>query len=222
MVGSYLPDSVEKTDKETLDVTKMYFAVKKDIVIHLAAETDVDLCEIEPWRAYKTNVFGTYNVVDYAKCKVIYISTAQSPVTVYGRTKRIGEQIVRDLCSRYLIIRAGWMFGGGRERDKKFVGMVIKNKDKPFKAVSDLYGCPTYAKDLVDFIMNNLHLKGTLNFCNGVASRYEIAKYINPKTMPVSSANFPASARRQDELMQDFICPRPWQEAIDDYLKEWE
>ena len=88
------------------------------IMLHLAAKTDVDGCELdkplgEKGDAWKINVFGTQNVVDgcsESNKKIIYISTdfvfdgtkeayseedAPNPVNWYGQTKFLGEMEVK-------------------------------------------------------------------------------------------------------------------------------
>ena len=71
---------------------------------------------------------------------IVYISTAgifdgqkqtyddwdiPNPLCVYARSKYLGENIVQNLCNRYIICRAGWMMGGGLKKDKKFVNKII-------------------------------------------------------------------------------------------------
>src|SRR3989338_4767009 len=84
MVGSYIDFGV-KTDRKTLDVTKLEevrAAVKfhrPNVIIHLAALTDLDYCEKNPIEAYLVNSVGTYNVALAAReagAKLVYISTA--------------------------------------------------------------------------------------------------------------------------------------------------
>ncbi len=58
--------------------------------------------------------------------------------------------IVRNLLTRYFIIRAGWMVGGW-EIDKKFVYKIIKQLKEgktELKVVADKFGSPTFTKDL--------------------------------------------------------------------------
>src|SRR6516225_2884999 len=155
-------------DKE--DVMRTVSKVRPSLVLHLAAETDVDRCEQEPDHAYRSNLIGTLNVT--LACKqfdidLVYVSTAglfdgmknepytefdpPGPVNIYARSKLEGEKIVQTLHPRHYVVRAGWMFGG-RQRDKKFVGKVaarcIEGGDKAeIKAVDDKFGSPTYAKD---------------------------------------------------------------------------
>lgn len=214
MVGSYVQEVFnginltltdirgDLTHLDVRDPQVVMSAIKEDspdVVLHLAAETDVDLCEKDPDLSYHTNAIGTQNVAlacQAMNCIMVYISTAgvfwgdkQTPYTefdiprpanVYGKSKLAGEQIITSLLNRYYIVRAGWMIGGGK-KDKKFVGFITRriiNSDRHLKIVNDKFGSPTYAKDLLCGIKNLLStgyygLYHMVN--NGSTSRYEIA-----------------------------------------------
>jgi dTDP-4-dehydrorhamnose reductase len=176
--------------------------VKPDMVMHLAAETDVDKCELEPDHAFLTNTIGTQNVALVCQKEsivMVYISTigvfygdkpepytefdSPNPINVYGRSKLEGEKIVQSLLERYYIVRAGWMVGGGPKRDKKFIGKIIKrmNETTVLKAVDDKIGSPTYTVDfsrcLTDLIKTGYY--GLYHCTNkGYGSRFDVAKKI--------------------------------------------
>lgn len=217
MVGSYVPEVFNDYDlvltntvegfvhmdvREPEAVMNTVAEQKPDVVLHLAAATDVDQCERDPDWAFHTNAIGTQNVA--LACQtfdvpLVYISTAgvfwgdnpepytefdvPKPANVYGRSKLAGEQIVSSLLQRYYIVRAGWMIGGG-EKDKKFVGMIsrlIMGGTNPIKIVDDKLGTPTYAKDLLSGIKALIPTGyyGLYHLVNqGVCSRYEIALLI--------------------------------------------
>src|SRR2546421_2727016 len=84
MLGGYLPEQALRTDLDTLDITdpsavsSALAEHEPDVVLHLAAETNVDLCETEPDRAYRCNALGTRNVaLECARqgAVLVYIST---------------------------------------------------------------------------------------------------------------------------------------------------
>jgi dTDP-4-dehydrorhamnose reductase len=152
---------------------------RPDVVIHLAAATDVDRCELEPKHAWEINAAGTRNVAlacRDARAVLVYTSTAgvfsgdkaepyteldePGPANVYGHTKLAGEREVQDLLERYVIARAGWMIGGG-PKEKKFVGMMRRFLDEgrtELQAVNDKFGSPTYARDFAAGIRRLLEL----------------------------------------------------------------
>jgi len=155
-----------------IDITKkegVISAVREidpDIVIHTAAMTDVDGCELDPKRAYRINGAGTKNVALACKAVdavLVYISTdfvfdgkKRTPyketdkpraISVYGRSKLAGEKAVRNILKKYIIIRTSWLYG---KYGKNFVDTILKEsgRKKVLKVVDDQYGSPTYTKDL--------------------------------------------------------------------------
>jgi dTDP-4-dehydrorhamnose reductase len=259
MVGSYVDFGI-KTDHRSLDITDLGEVLrvcelhKPKVILHLAAETDVDRCERDPEHAYAINSIGTYNMAVAAKnfgAKLVYISTAgvfdgekkgpyeegdePNPQNYYGRSKYIGEMVVRSMLKDYIIARAGWMFGGGPGKDQKFVAKIIKQLDQPeIKAVNDKIGSPTYAKDLISGIKKLLvaDKKGTYHLSDkGVCSRYDVAveivKTLKPsvKVVPVDSSNFKLDAARvySEAMVSKEDLTRPWREALGEYLRtEWQ
>jgi len=172
---------------------------RPDYVFHLAAETNVDLCQQKPDHAFRVNALGTENVV-YAclklGVKLLYISTAgvfygdkkepytefdtPRPRNIYGESKLQGERAVRDHLSEFFIIRAGWMVGGW-QIDKKFVYKIVQQLNegkRQLRVVSDKFGTPTFTKDFARNLMNVIETGryGLYHMANqGTCSRYDIA-----------------------------------------------
>ncbi|MDD5496631.1 MAG: dTDP-4-dehydrorhamnose reductase, partial [Candidatus Omnitrophica bacterium] len=144
--------------------------IKPDVVVHAAAYTDVDGCELDRKKAYKINTEGTKNVA--LACKktgavLIYISTdfvfdgkkkrpykeddRTGPLSVYGDSKLKGEIAVRKILKKYFILRTSWLYG---KHGKNFVDTILaKAKEgKALKVVDDQVGTPTYTKDLAKAI----------------------------------------------------------------------
>ena len=193
-------------DVDRLDVTDpaavraVVSGARPEIVLHLAAATDVDRCEQEPDLAFRTNAIGTQNVALAARdvgAILVYISTAgvfggekptpytefdePGPANVYGRSKLAGERIVQTFLDRFYIARAGWMVGGG-PKDKKFVGkllQIMEGGETRLRAVDDKYGTPTFARDLATGILGLLETDhfGLYHLVNGggACSRYDVA-----------------------------------------------
>ncbi len=174
---------------------------RPDWIFHLAAETDVDLCEKEPDHCFTVNALGTENIVlacRAAQLPMVYISTAAvfdgqkpepytefdtpDPVSVYGRSKWEGEKVVTTFMDRFFIFRAGWMVGGW-EIDKKFVYKIVgllRERDR-ITVVNDKFGSPTFT---FDFSRNLVRIwrigrYGLYHLANrGVTSRFEMARHI--------------------------------------------
>jgi len=196
-------DGIEFLDvRDFKKVEETIERIEPDIVMHLAAETDVDRCELEPDHAFRTNTIGTQNVSVVCQKRnivMVYISTIgvfygdqfepytefdlPNPINIYGRSKLEGEKIVQSLLNKFYIVRAGWMVGGGSTRDKKFVGKIIKKMDETnlLKAVNDKIGSPTYTvdfsrcvSDLIDTGYYGLYHCTNKGYC----SRFDVAKKI--------------------------------------------
>ncbi|MEK9150715.1 MAG: dTDP-4-dehydrorhamnose reductase [Patescibacteria group bacterium] len=259
MVGSYADFGV-KTDRRSLDVTDLKEVLKvcrehkPQVIIHLAAETDVDRCERDPEYAYMVNGIGAYHMALAAKesgAKLVYVSTAgifdgakeksymeedeANPQNYYGRSKHLGELAVKGILKNYIIARVCWMFGGGPQKDQKFVAKIIRQFDKgEIKAVDDQIGSPTFGKDLMGAVKKLIEQDavGVFNLANkGVCSRYEFAREIvnilNPeiKVTPAKMVDFNLDAPRtfNEGLISKVDLMRPWQEALKEYLEtEWE
>jgi dTDP-4-dehydrorhamnose reductase len=251
-------NDVERLDIRNADaVNGMFRRIRPTSVLHLAAETDVDRCEREIDHAYTVNTIGTYNVALAClenNVDMIYVSTTAVfdgskpepynefdipfPLTVYSKTKYEGENIVKSICPRWYIVRAGWMYGGGL-LDKKFVGKVVAQclaGKTELRAVNDKFGSPTYAHDLVMNIKILLEQRkyGLYHSVDrgGCCSRYdiavEIAKHFGlvSAVTPVSSDEFNLSANRsKSEAAVSYKLDllglnqmRPWREALQEYL----
>ena len=233
MVGSYLHDArVRRTDLPELDVTdgdsvrQFLRDAEPDLVLHLAAATDVDACELDPDFAERVNVEGTRNVAEACAemgCELLYMSTSSvfggekdeaydetdtpSPLSAYARSKLEGEAIVRELVKRHYIVRSGWLMGGGPETDKKFVGKMLglmEARDE-IEAVNDKFGSPTYTADLAQTILQLVRTGqyGLYHAANaGCCTRYDCAVEIanaidrDVRIKPVSSDAFPLPAPR--------------------------
>jgi dTDP-4-dehydrorhamnose reductase len=158
-----LPEYNLVSFKTTMDYIKQ---VRPDIVIHCAAKTQVDDCELKPDEAYAANVIATKNVVNACQAvdaTMVYISTdyvfdgkgtqpykeydSCNPQSVYGKTKWQGEEIVKMHLQRFYIVRTAWLFG---DKGNNIVRTILKLADerKVLKFVNDQVGCPTYATDL--------------------------------------------------------------------------
>ena len=195
-----LSDEMRLLDvRELKDMMNVAEEFRPDILLHLAAETNLEICEEKVDYAYAENYMGTQNACVVCRrlgIPLAYISTAgvfdgvksepytefdtPNPINVYGRTKLEGERIIRETCPDHYIVRAGWMVGGG-ERDKKFVSKIIRQLDagaKVINAVGDKYGTPTYAPAFSEHLerLISTDLFGTYHLaCRGSGSRHDVA-----------------------------------------------
>lgn len=189
-------------DISDIEQVMSYIEVSRpDIVINCAGYSDEALCEKNQVMAYKVNALGARNVAAATRkigAKIIHISTDDvfggearkeltefdmaNPNSVYGKSKLAGENFVRELNPRHLIIRSSWVYGGeGSTRD--FVHQILqKAKVEPVISVpNDQISSPTSARALGEFILELLRTReyGIYHAsCEGSCTRYEFAKTI--------------------------------------------
>ncbi len=257
MVGSYVDFGV-RTDHATLDITDleavhaMCAREKPSLILNLAAATDLARCEREPDYAYRVNTVGAYNLALAARehgALMVHVSTsgifdgkkpepytetdAPNPLSVFGHSKYLAELAVKGVLSEYLIVRLSWIFGGGPERDKKFVAKILQQIEKPeIKVSASKRGSPTYGKDAVIGIKQLISngTRGIVHLPNaGAPTRAEVAREILVATqssaalVEVDEAAFSTPYQSGDnESMTTAAFMRPWQEALREYLRdEW-
>lgn len=171
-----------------------------DLIINLAAKTDMEECEREQENAWMTNALGAENIALLAEelgVPYIYISTAgifdggkeyyndydePNPLSVYAKSKYAGEMFIKQYVSKHYVVRAGWMMGGGPRKDKKFINKIYRqiiDGATELNVVDDKLGTPTYTRD---FSFGLLKLAesdqyGVYNqVCEGSCSRFDVAE----------------------------------------------
>lgn len=195
---------IDITDRSA--VLKSVQSLKPDVVLHVAAYTDVDGCELNPARARSINFEGTRNLADAslaANAHLFFISTdyvfdgrkgsqylesdAGNPLSVYGKTKWEAEEYIRRSLKNYTIVRTSWLYGAN---GKNFVDTILKLTEtkSSLNIVSDQIGRPTYTvdlagglKQLIEFCEKNESAKicGTIHVANeGETSWFDFAKEI--------------------------------------------
>jgi dTDP-4-dehydrorhamnose reductase len=196
------------TQCDITDKDKVVAAIKSatpNLIIHTAAYTDVDGCELNPEKAFAVNAKGTENVARAAKeigATLFYISTdyvfdgkgdkpyteadTPNPINTYGQSKLEGERIIQSLLEKYFILRSSWLFGPS---GKNFVTTILQKagERKTLKVVDDQIGSPTYTLDLADAVKSLLAICYSLLATNygiyhitnrGSCSWYEFAQEI--------------------------------------------
>jgi dTDP-4-dehydrorhamnose reductase len=173
-----------------------------DYLFHLGAHTDLEFCESNIEDTYSTNTLSVENAVLIANeldIPLLYISTAgifdgskdwfddwdlPNPICHYARSKYAGELYVQGNAKRHLILRAGWMMGGGPKKDKKFIAKLmnqIKSGKKELHVVDDKLGTPTYTCDFAKNakLLLEEEIWGLYNLvCGGLTGRFEVAQEV--------------------------------------------
>jgi len=188
-----------------------------DLVVHPGAYTDVDGCERDPDRAYRTNALGTRYVSQAARAagaELVYVSTdyvfdgtrdepywewdEPNPLSVYGRSKLAGEREALSLHQRCYVVRTSWVYS---PRGRNFVKTMLRlAAERPsLTVVDDERGGPTLAADLAVAIRKLVERRvyGVYHFSNhGSCSRFELAKRaleiagFTTDVAPVSTAEY--------------------------------
>ena len=174
--ATYNENIVDSEEAVFLDITdkkRVEEVIKKlqpDVMVHAAAFTNVDKCEVEKEKAYDINVEGTKNVAMASNeigAKIIYISTdyvfdgtkgfyeekdKTNPISYYGLTKLEGEKAVQEICDDFIIARTSVIYGAHK---KNFATWVIKElrEENQIKIITDQWVSPTLNVDLAEQIL---------------------------------------------------------------------
>ena len=226
------------TDVDTLDICDKLqveaFVRRHNIgyVVNCAAYTAVDKAEDDANMCMRINCSAVRNIGEAASihgAKVIHISTdyvfdgrsrrpyseddLANPVSVYGKTKIVGEQALMSVCSDSVIIRTAWLYS---EVGNNFVRTMLrlgKERDT-IGVVADQKGSPTYAGDLAEAIKAILEARrfvpGIYHYTNeGVCTWYDFAKKIfeiagiKCNVTPLTTAEYPTRAARPSYSVLD-------------------
>ncbi len=246
-------DDFDITDAEA--VNAYIGSYRPDAVIHCSAFTAVDKAEDAEELCTRVNADGARNIAVAANtvgAKMMYISTdyvfpgtgeqfyapddATGPLSVYGNTKLMGEEAVRDVSDRHFIVRISWVFG---KNGNNFVKTMLRlgETKTDLNVVSDQIGSPTYTYDLslllCDMIVTDRF--GTYHATNeGVCSWAEFAAEImrqggrSTVIHPIPSSEYPTRASRplnsrmsKDKLEENGFSRLPhWKDALTRYLAE--
>ncbi len=165
----YLYESIDITDFEALH--RFFKKYEPTTVIHTAAMTNVDKCELNPELCRKINVEGTENVGELAKLfgsYMVFVSTdfvfdgeagpydesAQpNPISVYGKSKYDAEQKLLAMNFPVSILRTILVYGVVPSAARSNIVLWAKNnleQKKPIKVVTDQFRMPTLVEDLAD------------------------------------------------------------------------
>jgi dTDP-4-dehydrorhamnose reductase len=229
LLGAFSDDDVVGLGHGDLDVTDeaaVVAAVRDhapDLVVHAAAYTKVDACEFDSDRAWQVNAIGAWWVARacaLADAQLVYVSTdyvfdgaagrpytefdATSPVSMYGRSKEGGEQLVRSTLPAHYIVRTSWVQGATGGNFVKTMLRLGEERDA-LSVVDDQTGSPTFTFDLAPAIrrlaVTGRH--GTYHLTNsGHCTWFELARAVfdeagvEVELTPTDTATFGAPAPR--------------------------
>jgi dTDP-4-dehydrorhamnose reductase len=155
---------------------------KPDVVVHAAAMTQVDDCELRPQQCERINVQGTSQVLTDAETfssHFIYISTDfvfdgeqgnyaeeddTKPISVYGFSKLQAESMVQTSTIPFAIVRTCLVYGNLLKGTRSNIVQWVKDslqQGKTIQVVSDQLRTPTYVEDLAEGILLIIEKKAT-------------------------------------------------------------
>jgi dTDP-4-dehydrorhamnose reductase len=194
---------------------------RPELVINVAAWTNVDGAEDQPDACYAVNVTGVQHLAiacQRSGAALLHVSTnevfpglpgrfyyewdtPQALSGVYARSKEAAERVVRSLLpGRFYIVRTAWLYHNG---GNNFIAKIIATADKhgSLRVVADEFGNPTYAPDLAAAIAQLIDAQhyGIYHFTNsGACSRWEWAAEIlrlagrsHVPVAPINAAEWP-------------------------------
>lgn len=227
---------------------------RPDWVFHLAAFTKVDECEARPDHAYLVNGLGARNAaLAAAECAAAVLAISSdyvfagdadrpyreydpvAPKSVYGATKWAGEQAVREVNPRHLIVRTSWLFGRG---GPNFIDTILAKGrgGESLRVVDDQRGAPTSTHDLAIGLLDlaGTGLYGTYHCTNSDdCTWYDLAAHaleragVRAPLERTDSRSFVRPAPRPaysvlDCHWFDHVTGRPlppWRDAVDRYIE---
>jgi dTDP-4-dehydrorhamnose reductase len=225
-----------------------------DWIVLAAAYTDVDGCESHRDLAFAVNRDGAANVAKAAKnagSQLLFVSTdyvfdgtksspyevddIRNPRSVYGSSKAEAELRLLEILPDCCIARTSWLFGTG---GKSFPDTILKlAAARPtLDVVNDQRGCPTYAVDLAQAIVQlcERQASGIVHATNrGACTWYEFARAIvsggklTTDVRPTTTDKFPRPAERpkysvlSPRSLDSYRVVMPeWPDALRRYLLE--
>ena len=235
------------TDAQTLDITQKeqitaaLDSYLPDVIINAAAYTAVDKAETDIENATAINTRApellAKAITDY-RCQgknlhLVHISTdfvfsgyqstpyltsdPPDPLSVYGKTKLAGEQVIQQYLNDALIIRTSWLYSCHGNNFVKTMLRLMQERSE-LGVVIDQIGTPTWAKTLANTIWQLIDLKAQgIYHCSdqGVASWYDFTVAIQEEALalgiltnpisikPIRSAAYPTPAHRPTFSVMD-------------------
>ena len=189
-----IPLQLDLTDQDKIIQTIQ--ETKPDRIIHLAAMTNVELCETEKDLATIINVKSTETIAKQAakqQAFFVYVSTdyvfdgrdgmkkeddSTNPLGFYGKTKLEGENTINKLASSWCIARTSTPFG--IHHKKSFPLWIKKSLDlkKEIPVLVDQFTSPTFVPNLSKMLIEvaTRQITGIIHLAGATRiSRYELA-----------------------------------------------
>lgn len=220
-------------------------AARPDLVLNAAAYNAVDGAENDLEGAFAGNALGPRNLAlatAERELPLVHVSSdyvfdgraerpyhefdATGPLSVYGRSKLAGEELVRTFNPRHFLVRTAWLYSAVGHNFALTMRRLAARGE--VRVVADQFGSPTYVPHLAAGLERLVEqgVYGTYHLANpGVASWYELAGAIfreldlRVSLRPIPTSAWPtAAARPRFSALQSVQRPRvelpPWEDGV--------
>ena len=237
--------------------------IRPDLIINAAAHTAVDLAESEPQSAFAINAvapgilaeealaldiplihYSTDYVFDGMKAGPYNEDDTPNPLGVYGKSKLAGEQAIRDVQGKHLILRTSWVYSTHGRNFLLTMQRLLQEKPE-LRVVADQIGAPTWAGTIANSTLALIERWQTSQVTNwgtyhlsaqGETSWFGFAQAIGEALrqqgkpcadlLPIPSSDYPTPAARPlnsrldcSRLQRDWGVSQPdWQTALRECL----
>ena len=236
-------------------VSKAVEDARPDVIINCAAYTRVDDAEKNEHLANAVNgsavqllaeaaneagatlvQLSTDFVFDGASRKPYEIDDSTAPISVYGRSKLLGEHAATH-AGKFVIVRTAWLFGLHGPNFVEAIRNQIRKGTNPLRVVEDQRGRPTYTPHLADAIIRivNSGVTGFVHYADAPeCTWFDFARAIvedlgaGVEVKPVTTDEFPRPARRpaysvlSTERYEQItgVKPESWRDGLREYLQQ--
>lgn len=213
---------------------------ERELAFQINAKGPENLGRVAEERGLALLHISTDYVFDGKKRSPYLEGDSANPVNFYGSSKWEGEKRLLEAMPSACIVRTSWVFGKG---GKSFISSLIEmmRREKSVRAVTDQQGRLTYSKDLAEALLELISCKGVFHFANtSPSSRFEIAEEVMAalkkrgekiacrEILPARAKEFKTVAKRpsysvlETQKVEGVLKarPRPWQEALEEYLDD--
>ncbi len=228
-----------------------------DLLINCASISDQEYCEKHRLEAFRVNALGARNLAVATRRKnatIIHMSSddvfsgennyaknefdVPTPTTVFGKSKLAGENLVREMNPKHLVVRSSWVYGmrkGSLPEYQDFYHRVLEygKNNQEFECPIDRVSTPTSTLEIVRFLREVLDKNEFGLFhvsCEGACTRKDYACAIleyngyDPKLCKGSHTmgDGATTSTLLENLMLDMtgIYKMPnWQDAMKEYVE---
>ncbi|MFP6580851.1 MAG: dTDP-4-dehydrorhamnose reductase [Myxococcota bacterium] len=257
LAAAFSHADLDIADEKAVDAA-LALLPRESTVLNAAAFTAVDRCESEWEAALRVNRDGPSNLG--RSCAkhghaLVHVSTDYvfdgeserdydeaafpNPQSAYGRSKLAGEEVLQSIDPEFLVVRASWLFGPGKNFVEAILGQALKRRSEgdetPLKVVDDQVGSPTYAWDLGEGLLalHEAGARGRLHLSNrGATTWYDFAREVLDQAgfsevavVRAATADLHLPAKRPRRSVLDCrraeglgVALRDWRQALAVYL----